>query len=506
MRHLLLALSFSLLFPIPVARAGVTCNLSGNIRVQPLASFYCDSSLLNCTDWIEQDLDSIMRGLPLMVVDIVHPSVGTIASGVTDSFGHYSINFDSGAATCAGGFYVTPTFARRHEDYPSNLEFRFVMERLNGDGLFDYRAVNLSGPYTTKDITYTRPTGGGISEMTRVANIYDTTNRALQEIVTWAPTLDASFSSESSPLVVTYDVNEYTDGNANNGWHIWLHKEEYCQGLGLRHELGHLVAHVLHHNNSMYKKCHSYKYQNVDSHNWDSCEWGYVNMDESLASFFAIRSATYADTNVFACGSQNNGNQDRCSELAAGIQSGAIPTPDRTVNNGAPFFEQFFGVGDAYASTVSHCIRLLRGMGCGTCQGSSCSPSEDCGDISPADGKCDNFGIHGWRNEANTVRFLWDMIDSNNEWNEATDLTISGFASIMEGMPCPASGGYGVDGNCREPLREYDYQCVPVSEIGDAVTPMMASRDSYNQYDFANIIPGDQTGARTVNCVAGATN
>jgi hypothetical protein len=42
--------------------------------------------------------------------------------------------------------------------------------------------------------------------------------------------------------------------------------------------------------------------------------------------------------------------------------------------------------------------------------------------------------------------------------------------------------------------------------MGGAITPMRGTRDAYNQWDYGDRIAGDQSGARSINCVDVATD
>lgn len=139
--------------------------------------------------------------------------------------------------------------------------------------------------------------------------------------------------------------------------------------------------------------------------------------------------------------------------------------------------------------------------GCRTCIDGTCT---ECPDTN-ADGVCDNFRDWGFRNEVDTVRFLWDIVDANNEGSEPTNESVASLMPLILTMPC-STAAFGDDGSCKENMQATAEECVPVSEIGGYLYTHRGSRDAYNPYDFAELIPGDQTGARNRNCVDKATD
>jgi hypothetical protein len=258
-------------------------------------------------------------------------------------------------------------------------------------------------------------------------------------------------------------------------------------GLGIRHELGHQAQSVLHRFNQT-GFGFSYKLgDGVDGHGDDTCEWGDPNMIESLATFFGVRSVTAGERNVWACGSNDNANMDACSEQVPLLSRNADRVRNFTTG-------RIWGIGDNFATGPLHCARITAGVnGCPACSGAGCT---------------DYYQKMGFRVEINTVRYLWDIVDtsSDDDLSETTDESVNSLAALMEGMPCARSGLWGVDGTCRESRRTTEGAVVPVSEVGPPVSPMGATRDSYNQWDFGDLIPGSQAAARSKNCVNLATD
>jgi hypothetical protein len=116
----------------------------------------------------------------------------------------------------------------------------------------------------------------------------------------------------------------------------------------------------------------------------------------------------------------------------------------------------------------------------------------------------------GFRNEFNVARFLWDVIDGSSG-DEDTNSSMIELAQLMADMPCTeAAGSWGNDGNCNEPDRSSAASCYPLSPYGTAFSDVhlleygslaVGTRDTYNPYDFGDMIPESQYSARYVNCV-----
>jgi hypothetical protein len=109
----------------------------------------------------------------------------------------------------------------------------------------------------------------------------------------------------------------------------------------------------------------------------------------------------------------------------------------------------------------------------------------------------------GFRNEVNIARFFWDHIDSNNETNDNDNSDMSTVAANLELMACDA-GIFGADGTCNEPNRLNSGSC-PFDTLLPG-TPMNATRDSYNAWDVADALSGDQGTELLLNCLASASD
>ena len=70
-------------------------------------------------------------------------------------------------------------------------------------------------------------------------------------------------------------------------------------------------------------------------------------------------------------------------------------------------------------------------------------------------------------------------------------------------MNCSAGSGYSEDGDCNEPQRWFPEDCVPDDREVPG-TPARGTPDAYNARDIGDIVPGSQSGERTLNCVQGA--
>jgi hypothetical protein len=261
-----------------------------------------------------------------------------------------------------------------------------------------------------------------------------------------------------------------------------------------------------------------------DSHPVTGCEYGYMASIEALATVFGVRSLRSIDgDDAVYCqcwwrDESNAGaasNQDVCSEMIGG---GAVTAdPDRLVGctTGGGMVT---GIGDAFVTSTNHCIRLTAGLNTGQ-SGKGCAcpdlnfdgtcdfglmPPQPCPDVNNDD-VCDTFVALGFRNEWNIARFLWDVLDGNNEsGQDDTNLTISSLVTSFQAMPCGGGTvGIGVDGDCNEPNPPPEW-CYP-HQNGDLAGDLMdGTRDAYNPSDFEVLITGSQTAERALNCVAGA--
>jgi hypothetical protein len=482
---------------VPHVSGAATCTLTGGANIEPLDSYYCDTAPTggsqSCTYWNEVNLDSSTKPMQYMRVYVRRTSDNSsLGSTFTNSAGQYALSFTLPA--CNENVNVTFAYKRVHESDTGaatpRWRFRIVP---SGDGQPAWGTtwtVPLTGSTTTYNRTWQRTTGiPGIS--TRLANFYFTANSAISEMVTWTANLSAQFAntSEADGEALRIIVHEGYDPDveyaSQGGWYIWQRYDNYNRGFTTRHELGHIAHYGLHARNRT-GSCSSYRYYNdtiQPGHTWLSCEWGQASTSEAIANFLAVRSITAHDTNSWFCNCRNNANQDTCSEAAI------APDGDDRVygcQGGS-----FAGIGDAFATTTNHCTRVLFSQDC------------NCVDAN-GDGNCDSYGEFGWRNEIQVSRFLWDIIDANNEnGNDDTDESMVSLADLFEAVTCEKSSpaDFGLDGTCNEPNRWNSADCDPLDDTGFGVTPMQGTRDSYNAYDIGDLVPGNQTTERQVNCV-----
>jgi len=537
MKSWMLAAFFAQFLSASVAYAA-TCTHSGSLKIKSLDSYYCDSSdLSSCAGWKEVDLRTTTKPLRFMTVyALVRNTVTILDSAITSTTGAYTFSWEAGS--CPGSIDVLPMFARVHESDASaanvvNPRIRFaVVVPPDGTTVMSHRipGVAISAPYH-----YVYPNTNGVpgdpSFHTKVANIYYTMNSAISAVVQWSEGLNFTFSAplaNANYFKVRYAPDQETacaGCMSIDNFYVQFSGSQYNRGSLVRHELGHMVHASLHGFDQKDTCGFDYQYGaslDVDrrKHNVMSCEWGFEATLEGLATFFGTRSIVTADQNVWDCFCVENGNQEICSQMAARPDtkhSVEFPSSQRPCPGGV-----FTGIGDTFASRREHCIGVLSaaGQGCTPgCQDSSlgplCWPCDDFTtrvidkpDTPGADGVCDHFEDYGFRNEANITRFMWDLIDANNEGGQ--DDSQWPMVSLLAGfelMSCGTSStDWGANGNCNEPNRAVASSCVPSAVYGP--TPASGSttgtRDSYNASDISSLFPGNQADERSVNCVNGA--
>lgn len=491
----LLALLTAIAGPKPAV--AVVCSISGYVRLQPADQYYCDAtptgSVQDCANWTEVDLDTAVKPLKYIRLDLRTASGTYLGFAITDYNGYYSTSVVLQGADCTGQTLVANVVFRRiHEGDIGSPTPRYRLRLRPYSSNSTWAAATqktLTGPSTQHDILFQR--NGGTAS--RIADLYYTTNSAVSQIILWTSNLDAAFGTTYGTLEMLFETGYNATSWADfPNWGVHLNENDVNKGAVIRHEVGHLVYATMLRGNRA-GNCVSYAYNNAASHGGESCEWGETATGEGVAHFIATRSITYSDENAWLCTCFDPANQDICSEVAVGVLE---DDRNQVCSNGSG---RFSGIGDTYASTQNHCTQLKRtgGNGClcpGFENGNYCSSL-----WSMLGG--------GFRNEVQVARFLWDLIDTHNEGADLTDLSmggVGGLASIFEGMACDSNAGYGVDGTCNEPSRANDADCIPNPPTDAEVTPHQGTRDSLNVFDIADVVPGDQTGIRTVNCVQGA--
>lgn len=500
---LLAFVAFVCVFTSSVAAGAATCTINGTVAVEPLDGYYCDTTFgNNCSGWKVVDLD-IARGaaakrLPYMRIEVWQGST-FLGKTHASSTGAYSITFTVPQSFCSlASVTVQHWMERIHEAdlNASTKRYRFAITAfVPGNPPPEDQMVNryivpvsvpLTGTTTTLGVTF--PANTSLSS--RLANLYFTVNSAISDIVTWTSRLDGHFRHTSGAANGIFRVvygPEWGGGGGNfmDGWGILLGYDTYNRGSLVRHELGHGVREALHDRKCGFSGCSSYNYYFVGGYGSDSCEYGSAAFNEGIASFFGIRSATTHDTNVWDCRCRDNNNQGICSQM-----SNNLTTPDR-VQLCPDLDGDFVGVGDRWIVSSATCKRLNPNKGCYGC-------------ATGGDGFCTPLynAFWGWRNIVQVQRFMWDLIDTNNEGgNDNVDYTAGSLITKMQAMPT----GFGVDGSCRESERAPGQDCNPVID-GPPVSGGTGSRDAYNPRDISDLLPEDLANVMAINCVGFATD
>lgn len=482
-----------------IVHADVLCTISGYFRVESQDTYYCDTDYLECRRWTEIDLDA-KRGptaspLAFMAVQIQSDEGTLLKTVFTDENGYYIAFVGMPGSQCAGQTVgVVNWFKRVHEDdvAESAPRYRFRVANSN-DVLWHHpRDVRLSDQRTWFSHTYP-DRAASTSNVARVANVYYTVNSMVSVVVDWSRRINRLFigtNAEGNIFRVSY-----ARAVARTGWgtkSLSVSNDDWFEGFKIRHEMGHSIHNAMHQKNYLMAQpnnsCVNSNLLGHSGHAGTSCEWGSKAMKEAFASFLAIRSTTFNDTDVWSCSCNEDPNhgQDVCSELVAGL----LADTDRFATGCTE--GSLRGVGDRYSDSRVTCAQLDPNAGCDCAS----DPCEDAFRL-----------VHGWQNSTQVMRFLWDMIDANDEnGSDNTDESIQSLIAIIEGMPCTGND-WGQDGSCNEPNRKNargDWACIPADPVTTIDPPHMATRHSYNVWDVAALIPGDQTAERRLNCVEGA--
>lgn len=479
-----------------------TCTITGSVRLESEDSYYCDTNHTSCTGWFEVDLDSKTgaNAVPLRYMEVdVYVGGSQIGRAFSDANGAYSVSFQN--SICAGSnVQLVFVFARVHESdrFAPTPRYRFHVTTSSGNSWSASIPVTLTGTTTNYSYTFTRPA----STAGRFANVYYTFNSALTEVISWSNRL-LNYSYFNATFIGNrFQVWHYS-GSGPGEWgldHIKVAWGNHHRGNGNRHEFGHTIHHIV--NQELRTDCrHSYDYQytsmnNAPSYGFRDCEWGYTAVDEAMALFFATRSVTVAN-NAWACSCGSTSNQDLCTETAVSSFSGVDSDRMKFCPSTS---DRFIGIGDAFANSTARCANL--GQTPGNTEGCDCDPDD--GTLCPISNP--NFRLtQGWMNRVQVARFLWDMIDSQNETNDNENFTMPSLIASMESMPCTFDG-VGVDGNCNEFQQSKTVpRCNPVS--GNSLNISQSTPKSvhkYNVWDLAELFPGDQGSERILNCVQGA--
>jgi hypothetical protein len=360
-------------------------------------------------------------------------------------------------------------FWRRHETDTSR--YRFRLSAVDGSDKGAPMPVLLTG--ATTNWPYLQPRTDTTSAIAHQFAVYFSANSAVSQMVTWNSTLNTRFAGTTASNILKMVVDaSYTSDSGTTPSGISIRYSSFRAGGTIRHELGHWV-HDLALNRLQTSSCLDYSWSGTGAggtHTTSSCEWGFAATNEALATFFATRSITSADLSAWWCATESGTPQDLCSN---NIANKGTTDPD-----GDGVASAWVILDDTGAASTSHCA--VGGASC-PCGGSG----------QPACTDATFRSNYGFRIETNIARFLWDMVDTNNEASQDdSDLGVSDIVAMLVGMPCSASSA---DGNCNEPNPS---PCTA------------ASRDKYNAYDFSDLLvnPTSETTERALNCVSGAVD
>jgi len=522
MIRILLTLAIAVL-PVS-AWADVTCTLTGSVTIDSSDTFYCDTTGgQDCTGWRETNLDTVSKPMRFLQVE-VRNTAATVVYGrtFTNSSGNYTITVSlPGSGSCNGKQVSLVVFMKRvHEDdlAVQTPRFRFKVTHneqgleLSSHGFTHVRTLTAATSTANWHFARANPE----TEYSTVANIYYTLNSALTEAVTWSDTLDQAFQSTdesgggifrvkvSVPFYPGDDTCSTTTASACfflPSWMIYIQKDIAGNGLLLRHELGHALHSAIHGKVDLYS-CVSSAYNGSNGRNHQGCEWGSYVTAEMFVNLLATRSIVEeVRTNAWRCGSTTairtmwSVPQQFCSDC----RTTALSDADRIIQC-AENPSGFVGIGDAFASSNSHCTRIRVSEGC-NCVPTNPTNNDICNDFQSSTSL-------GWRNPVNFERFLWDMIDTNNEGGQDdTALYIQGLVNRMTqymGFLNPPENILR-DGTCWEHHPGPAGTCIPVASSDPPPGgPARWTRDGYNTFDFASAIPGNQGAEMALNCSEGA--
>jgi hypothetical protein len=460
------------------AQAAVNCGISGYIMYEPADRYYCDSDYQTCTGWLQWDLDRYRvgnlgaKGQRYMRLSFWDNAGTRLATAYTNGSGFYSTVVSLPGASCVGqNVRVQREYARVHESDVTLASPRFRF-KVTEDDAVTLRASSNTTTLSSSTHTFSVTQAADNSLDGRPNSVYFTMDAAVSEAVGWWSTLATRLSAANltSAIAVVVDpsytsaTQSETAGSANGN--IWVSYSDFATGAQIRHEFGHRIHQVLH-SSLQRDDCWYYNYDTTSGHGIDTCEYGYATTGEAIADFLAVRTATSADTNAWLCWKTYSSAQSACaSEVATRVGD--------TDSDGVSSANQYVILGDSWANSASRCTVPL---------GSSCS----CGGAGqPACTTQSTRDSRGFRLEAQVARFLWDMIDANNESSlDDTNLSIGTVVQAFAGMTCSGTA----DGSCNEP---------------NLTTCTAASKDKYNAYDIGDLLAGDQSQERTLNCVATA--
>lgn len=443
------------------AAAAVMCTLNGTLRYEPVDTYNCDTDFMACNEWRETDLDK-RRGanaspLEYMRVEILDSNAAVVPLKVThtNATGAYSATFPLDGNTCTGRVvFLRKKYMRVHESDIAAATPRYRFRIVDATPQENVRMitsepVTLGGPTSTFNQLFpaTNTTING-----RAHAVYYTMNSAVREIATWSTNLSTRLAStvptEQQPIVLDPSVtgNSATYSDPAGRGRMMLGYDSYRAGGIIRHELGHWV-HQLAHKRLQAHTCFSYQRDGMEAHSYNTCEYSFAASMEGLAHFFAVRSVTSNDTNAWLC-AYTNAPPDECA------RSIANRTADFDGDGAEEANSSWIILGDAFVNQTSRCtVPYPLGCGCG-------------GTNEPACTSITGRSINGGRMEGQIARFLWDVIDSNNESGDDTDLAVQDVIAGLEAMPCSGTA----NGSCNEAnSTPCNYDGYSIFDISDAL-------------------------------------
>ncbi len=509
LQSLFVALVTLLVLCVAGSAQAVTCTLTGSVRIEPMDNYYCKTSILGCAGWKEVNLDQKLgsSAAPMSYMFLrVREGSTNVGFATTNASGDFTSTLTFASGSCSTHTVTIRYYFDRIHEADIALAApreRFAITDIINEGTNNAQPgttvrTHTSAPFTLTGTTTVAPLMRfendnllNPSSSVRFANVYYTLNSAMTEVITWSKNLNTGFDEPSGtmPMRLGYESTWGGTGGTTAGpWGFLVGYDAFAMGSVIRHEFGHLVHAQMHHlqRSSM---CETYNFNEPPLPNPGNaarhCEYGSKAMSEGLTQFIGVRSIVDSTGDAFICTCFDPLNQDRCSELAFVPDSDG----DKMMGcNGSFDGVGWVGISDNFSNDNSDCIRLRKDNSC-NCTGSPCEPTF--------------WQQNGWRNSDQVARFLWDMIDAGSDGGQDdTSLTIQDLTATIEGMPCSA-GNIGVDGSCHEQARTNPANCNPAMD--GATSPNgTGTRDSFNVYDFAEMIVGDQAAERTLNCAQGA--
>lgn len=472
-----------------------TCTVTGTYRSEPVDLYYCDTNHMNCSGWLQTNLDQMRdtSAAPVRYIRVLVRSTSgtTLATTHTNASGTFTTTFESTAlpnapAVCRGQSVILRTeFVRLDERdlLAATKRYRFrivnrndVLQSHARRDTFPPTGATLTSPYTQR---IRRDANDVIVEdaLNHYYSAYHIMDAAVGEAINWSTNLrdrlTSSVITEQQPVVMDINWNSAptTDSSSTQRGKIWMPWTGYRAGGVLRHEFGHWVHQLVHNRQQARGTCVDGRYPSYQAppppvgavnHGVGSCEYGYTATLEGMATFFGVRSVTSADTSVWMC-YYASGPDDACARAVQSRDSDA----DR---DGVHANWQILG--DLHADRPSRCA---------VPESTSCGCGADCATQGQKN-------LRGYRVETQVARFMWDLIDAGADSGgvDTVDHSMNSLVTPLQRMSCDSSR-LGLDNTCNE-----------------ATLSGSCNLDAYNVYDISAQLPTDETQVRRLNCVAEA--